>query len=91
MKSSQLKRPVLVLAFVVAALAPCGSPPVEAQPWFYAPPPLPPPTNPMAQRAALQNVQSQVNWFQNSLRNATGYQADSYGNVFQQFQALRAS
>ena len=91
MRVSHLKRSALLLATALAALSPAGSPRIDAQPWFYAPPPMPPATNPMAQRAALQNVQGQVNWFQNSLRNASGYQTYAYGNVWQQFQALRAS
>lgn len=63
-----------------------------AQPWFYyPPPPIPPPTNAMAQRSAMQNVQSQIGWFQNSLRTASGYQPGSYGNIWQQFQNLRGS
>ncbi len=92
MKPSTLKK--IVLSVVVGAVvgAACLSPLLlRAQPWFYAPPPMAPSTNPMAQRAGLQAVQSQMNWFQNSLRNASGYQGDSYGNVFQQFQALRGS
>jgi len=92
MNSSKLKRivPSLIAggALCVVALYPVM---LVAQPWFYAPPPMPPATNQMAQRSALQNVQSQVNWFQNSLRNASSYQAGSYGNVWQQFQNLRAS
>ncbi len=59
--------------------------------FYYPPPPIPPPNNAMAQRSALQNVQSQVGWFQNSLRNASAYQPGSYGNIYQQFQNLRGS
>ncbi len=92
MKSWNLKTPGLLLVTVAGAAIVASCPILSrAQPWFYPPPPLPQPSNPMAQRGAMQNVQSQMGWFQNSLRTASSYQAGSYGNVYQQFQSLRAS
>jgi len=52
-------------------------------PWGFAPP-----TTPMAQRNALNVVQSQVNWLQNSARTASGYDTGAYGMVWQQFSML---
>jgi hypothetical protein len=61
-------------------------------PWGYYPPPAGPPSNtPMAQRSALQAVQSQVTWFQNSTRTASNYGDGGYGMVWQQFQALQGA
>ena len=63
-----------------------------AQPWPFTPPPvMSAPNNSMAQQNALRSVQSQVNWFQNSIRTASGYQTGAYGNVWQQFQILRGA
>src|SRR5262249_7291731 len=55
-------------------------------PWGFAPP-----NTPMAQRNALNVVQSQVNWLQNACRMASGYATGSYGNVWQQFTMLCAA
>jgi hypothetical protein len=49
------------------------------------------PTTPDAQRNALNAVRSQVNWLQNATRTAASYGPQGYGNVLQQFQALRDS
>jgi len=86
---------VVLLPATVAALvcvAVLGSGMLRAQPWPYAPPPpMAAPSNPMAQRSALQSVQSQVSWFQNSTRAASSYQTGAYGTVWQQFQILRGA
>lgn len=61
-------------------------------PWGYGPPPFSPPANtPMAQRSAMQGVQSQVNWFQNITRTASNYGGEGYGMIWQQFQVLRGA
>jgi hypothetical protein len=58
---------------------------VRAQvPWPYAPP-----TDPMAQRNAMNLVLNQVRWFQNVTRTAGSYGGGGYGMLVQQFQALR--
>jgi hypothetical protein len=49
------------------------------------------PTTPDAQRNALGAVRSQVNWLQNATRTAPNNISGGYGNVQQQFQALRAA
>ena len=51
--------------------------------------PLAPPTNPMAQRNALNLLLNQVNWFQNAARISSSYPAGGYGLLVQQFQAVR--
>ena len=51
--------------------------------------PFAPPTNPMAQRNALNLLLNQVNWFQNAARSASSYPGGSYGLLVQQFQAVR--
>ncbi len=58
---------------------------VSAQaPWPFAPP-----TNPMAQRNAMNLVVNQVNWFQTATRTASAYSGGGYGVLVQQFQAVR--
>ena len=47
------------------------------------------PATPDAQRNALNGVRSQVNWLQNATRTASNYGPQGYGNVLQQFEALR--
>jgi hypothetical protein len=56
---------------------------VQAQ-WGFAPP-----TTPMAQRNALNLVVNQVSWFQNATRTASSYSGNGYGQLVQQFQAVR--
>ena len=51
--------------------------------------PFAPPTNPMAQRNALNLLLNQVNWFQNGARSASSYPGGGYGLLVQQFQAVR--
>jgi hypothetical protein len=51
--------------------------------------PFAPPTNPMAQRNAIDLVINQVNWFQNATRTASNYTGGGYGLLVQQFQAVR--
>ena len=53
--------------------------------------PFAPPATPDSQRNALNGVRSQVSWLQNATRTASSYGAQGYGNVLQQFQALRDS
>lgn len=61
-------------------------------PWGFGPPPvMPTPDTPMAQRSAMQAVQMQVNWFQNSTRTASNYGDGGYGMVWQQFQTLKGA
>ena len=47
------------------------------------------PTTPMAQRNAMNLVVNQVSWFQNATRTASAYSGNGYGNLVQQFQAVR--
>jgi len=49
------------------------------------------PVTPDAQRNTLAAVRSQVNWLQNATRTAPNNVSGGYGNVWQQFQALRAA
>src|SRR5215831_10965878 len=49
------------------------------------------PITPDAQRNALAAVRSQVNWLVNATRTAPSNVSGGYGNVWQQFQALRAA
>ncbi len=58
--------------------------PVSGQ-WPFAPTT----TTPQAQRNALGAVRSQVGWVQNATRSASGYGAQGYGSVRQNFDALR--
>ena len=51
--------------------------------------PFAPPTNPMAQRNALNLLLNQVNWFQNAARISSSYRGGGYGLLVQQFQAVR--
>jgi hypothetical protein len=51
--------------------------------------PFAPPTNPMAQRNALNLLLNQVNWFENAARGASSYPSGGYGLLVQQFQAVR--
>jgi hypothetical protein len=60
-------------------------------PWGYAPPPIPTPNTPMAQRNAQTTVQSQVTWFRNSTQTAPNYGGGGYGLVWQQFQMLQGA
>jgi hypothetical protein len=57
--------------------------------YSQAPPPFAPPTNPMAQRNALNLLLNQVNWFQNAARTSSSYPGSGYGLLVQQFQAVR--
>jgi hypothetical protein len=50
--------------------------------------PFAPPTNPMAQRNALNLVLNHVTWFQNATRTAPAA-SGGYGIMVQQFQAVR--
>jgi len=49
-----------------------------------------PPTNPMAQRNAMNLVHNQIKWFQSTTRTAGSYVGGGYGNLLQQFQAVGA-
>jgi hypothetical protein len=51
--------------------------------------PFAPPTNPMAQRNALNLLVNQVNWFQNAARISSSYPGSGYGLLVQQFQSVR--
>jgi hypothetical protein len=51
--------------------------------------PFAPPTNPMAQRNAMNLVLNQVRSFQNATRTAGAYYGNGYGMLVQQFQAVR--
>ena len=51
--------------------------------------PFAPPTNPMAQRNAMNLVLNQVKWFQNAASSASSYPGGGYGLLVQQFQAVR--
>ena len=53
--------------------------------------PFPTPTTPDAQRNALTQVRSQVNWLQNATRTATNYGQQGYGNVWERFQIVRGA
>ena len=53
--------------------------------------PFAPPTTPDAQRNAMNAVRSQVNWLQNATRTSPSYGSGGYGNVQQQFDALRSA
>ena len=46
------------------------------------------PTNPMAQRNAMNLVLNQIKWFQTTTRTAGSYAGGGYGNLLQQFQAV---
>jgi hypothetical protein len=48
-----------------------------------------PTTTPAAQRNALNLVVNQVGWFQNATRTASAYGGNGYGQLVQQFQAVR--
>src|SRR5262249_23548204 len=76
-------RMILMGLIGVTTLASWFSAPVQAQ-WPYGAP-----TNPDAQRNALRSLQAQMDWFQNATRSAPSYGAQGYGNVMQNFQALR--
>ncbi len=47
-----------------------------------------PPTNPMAQRNAMNLMLNQIKWFQNTTRTGGFYVGGGYGNLLQQFQAV---
>jgi hypothetical protein len=86
-------KPIIRKCFVVAGLASLlsGLLALRAQPPWYAPPPsIPPPTTPDAQRNALSNLRARVDWLQSAIRTAGNY-TDGVGQVWQQFQYLRAS
>jgi hypothetical protein len=51
--------------------------------------PFAPPTNPMAQRNALNLLLNQVNWLQNAAKTASSNPGGGYGLLLQQFQAVR--
>jgi hypothetical protein len=67
--------------------------PLSAQPvWPYAPPPpMVVPQTPNAQRNALGNLRSRVDWLRNATRTAPSYATGGFDMVWQQFQWLRAS
>ena len=54
----------------------------------YAQWPSVPPTNPMAQRNAMNLVLNQIKWFQATTRTGGSYVGGGYGNLLQQFQAV---
>jgi len=64
--------------------------PVIAQvPWEPGAPPLMPvPATPEAQRGAMNNVRVRVSWLKNATRTAPGYATGADGLVWQAFQAL---
>jgi hypothetical protein len=49
------------------------------------------PTTPDAQRNALGQLRSQINWFQNSTMNAPNQGGQGFDNLHGQYQTLRAS
>jgi hypothetical protein len=53
--------------------------------------PFPAPTTPDAQRNALNQVRSQVNYLQNATRTAANYGQQGYGNVWERFQIVRGA
>jgi len=72
-------------AFVLAALVIFAPVPARAQ-W-----PMPGSPTPDNQRNALNNLRSQINWFQNSTRVASNYGDQGYGKVWEQYQSLRGA
>jgi hypothetical protein len=84
--TNQLRKFTLLSGFCLAvgfsALWPLMAP---AQ-WPYGAP-----ITPDTQRNALNAVRAQVNWFQNTTRTAPNYGENGYGNVLQQFQAIRGA
>jgi hypothetical protein len=87
-------KPIIRNFFVVAALTSLlsGLFVLRAQPpgWYAPPPNIPPPTTPDAQRNALNNLKSRVDWLQNATRTAGNYN-NGVGLVWEQFQYLRGS
>jgi hypothetical protein len=53
--------------------------------------PFPAPTTPDAQRNALTQVRSQVNWLQNATRTASNYSGQGHGIVWERFQIVRGA
>jgi len=88
MKSNLMRFALPAGLGVLVSLAGLSSGPLRAQvPWGT-------PSTPMAQRNALQAVQSQVNWFRNSTQTASSYGGGGgggYGLVWRQFQMLRGA
>jgi hypothetical protein len=72
------------LGLLVALAGLCAGVVYAQAPWPFAPA-----TTPMAQRNALNIVLNQVNWFQNATRTASAYGGNGYGQLVQQFQAVR--
>jgi len=71
---------------------PVAPPALRAQaPWTAVPPMMAVPTTPDAQRVALSNLRSRVNWLQNATRTAPNYASGGADMVRAQFQYLKAS
>ena len=51
--------------------------------------PSPPATNPTAQRNAMNLVVNQIKWLQSAIRTSGSYAGGGYGNLQEQFQAVR--
>jgi hypothetical protein len=50
-----------------------------------------PPVTPNDQRNAVNNLRSQLNWFQNATRTAPNFGAQGYGQVHTQFDGIRGA
>jgi len=48
-------------------------------------------TTPDAQRNALGQVRSEINWLQNATRTSASYGEQGYGNVWERFQSVRGA
>jgi hypothetical protein len=94
MKSPISKCATLAGLGLAAAALSTSEPRLQAQPgWPYAGPPpgMVSPTTPDAQRNAMNNVQSQVNWVINATRTASSFATGAVGTIYQQFQNLRGA
>jgi hypothetical protein len=92
MKSRTYRYAALAGAWLTAAVLSTSEPLLQAQPgWPYGPPGMGAQTTPDAQRNAMNNVQSQVNWVVNATRTASSFATGAAGTVYQQFQNLRGA
>ena len=83
---NQVRRLILIGGFSLAIGFLFCWPLVAPAQWPYGAP-----ITPDTQRNALNAVRAQVNWLQNTTRTAPNYGDNGYGNVLQQFQALRGA
>jgi hypothetical protein len=81
-----MKKIVWFGGIVIALVLTAFSPKLVMAQWPFAAP-----TTPDAQRNALSAVRSQVNWLQRATRTAPSYVSAGYGNLYQQFEALRGA